>query len=56
VKPMSVMAWLEEAAAARVSLRPDSTGRAPSASELVNEVREERDADIRRMTQEETRE
>lgn len=45
---MSISAWLAQADAVRIILRPDSTGRVPSASDLVNESREERDADILR--------
>jgi hypothetical protein len=41
-------AWFAEVEAAQISLRPDASGRTPSASDLVNEVREERDADILR--------
>ena len=40
--------WLAEVEAVRVTLRPDAAGRMLSASELVNEAREERDADILR--------
>ena len=46
--PFDFIAWLEDAEAARITLRPDASGHAPSASELVNEVREERDGDILR--------
>lgn len=45
---LSLIAWLEETEAVRLVLPPDATGHVPSASELVNEVREERDADILR--------
>ena len=39
-------AWFAEIEAAQITLRPDAYGHIPSTSELVNEVREERDADI----------
>lgn len=39
-------AWWAQVEAARITLRPDASGRIPTASDLVNEVREERDADI----------
>ena len=39
-------AWFAEVEAVRVTLRPDTSGRAFSASDLVNEAREERDAEI----------
>jgi hypothetical protein len=45
---MSILDWLAEADAVRITLRPDSSGHVPSASDLVNEAREERDADILR--------
>jgi hypothetical protein len=45
---VSLAAWLAEAEAARITLRPDASGHVPSASELVNEAREERDAAILR--------
>lgn len=38
--------WLAEAEKVRVVLRSDANGFTPSASDLVNEAREERDADI----------
>ena len=38
--------WLEEAKKVRVVLRPDANGHVPTATELVNEAREERNADI----------
>lgn len=41
-------AWWAEVEAAQVRLRPDASGHIPTASELVNEVREERNADILR--------
>ena len=41
-------AWWARVEAARITLRPDASGRTPTASDLVNEVREERDADILR--------
>lgn len=41
-------AWWAAVEAARITLPPDASGRTPSASDLVNEVREERDADILR--------
>jgi hypothetical protein len=40
--------WLEEIEKVRLNLRPDSSGHLPSVSDMVNEVREERDADILR--------
>lgn len=43
---ISLKAWLAEAEKVRIALRPDVHGRVPTASELVNEAREERDADI----------
>jgi hypothetical protein len=43
---ISVETWLAEAEKVRVTLRPDADGHVPTASELVNEAREERDADI----------
>ena len=45
---LSLLDWLAEMKEARVTLRPDASGRVPTASELLNEVREERDADILR--------
>ena len=45
---MSLSEWLAEAEAARITLRPDTHGHVPSASDLVNEVRDERDAQILR--------
>lgn len=47
-EPFDVSAWLAETDAVRITSRTDSTGQMPSASELVNEVREERDDDILR--------
>lgn len=44
----SVTAWLAEAEAVRLTLRPDASGHTPTASDLVNETREESDADILR--------
>ena len=44
----SVEEWLQEIEKVRLNLRPDSSGHLPSISDLVNEVREERDADIMR--------
>jgi hypothetical protein len=44
----SVEEWLREVEKVQFSLRPDASGYVPSASDLVNEVREERDADILR--------
>ena len=41
-------AWFAEVEALQIELRPDASGRVPSASDLVNEVREERDAEILR--------
>jgi hypothetical protein len=37
---------LAAARAARITLRPDAEGHIPTASELLNEAREERDADL----------
>ena len=45
---VSLKAWLAEAEQVRISLSSDASGHIPSASELVNEAREERDADILR--------
>lgn len=45
---ISLAAWLSEAEAVRLTLRPDASGHIPTASELVNEAREERDADLLR--------
>lgn len=45
-QPVSLAAWLAEAEAVRFTLQPDVSGHVPTASELVNEAREERDADI----------
>jgi hypothetical protein len=47
-RQVSLKAWLAEAEQVRISLSPDASGHIPSASELVNEAREERDADILR--------
>lgn len=41
-------AWWAQVESARITLSPDASGRIPTASDLVNEVREERDADILR--------
>ncbi len=41
-------AWEAEVEAALITLSPDASGCMPSASDLVNEVREERDADVLR--------
>jgi hypothetical protein len=46
--PFDYAAWWAEVEALNITMRPDASGRIPSASELVNEVREERDADILR--------
>ena len=46
--PMKLKAWLAEADTVRLTLQPDTNGHVPSASELVNEAREEHDADILR--------
>ncbi len=43
---VTLAAWLDAARAARITLRPDAEGHIPTASELVNEAREERDADL----------
>ncbi len=43
---VSLAAWLAEADVVRLTLHPDNSGHIPTASELVNEAREERDADI----------
>jgi len=40
--------WRAEVEAAQATLRPDASGHIPSASELLDEIREERDADILR--------
>ncbi|MBZ0294825.1 MAG: hypothetical protein K8L99_19840 [Anaerolineae bacterium] len=40
--------WLQQVDTVQITLRPDESGDAPFASELVNEAREERDADILR--------
>ena len=45
-REFSVEEWLQEVEQVQFSLRPDASGHIPSASDLVNEVREERDADI----------
>jgi hypothetical protein len=45
---VSLAAWLAEAEVVSLILRPDASGHVPTASELVNEAREERDADILR--------
>jgi hypothetical protein len=45
-QPISIAAWLAEAEAVRLRLRPDASGHVPTASELVNEAREEWDANI----------
>jgi hypothetical protein len=44
----SLKSWLAEADAVRITLRPDASGHILTGSELVNEAREERDADILR--------
>lgn len=41
-------AWLAQVEISQITLKPDANGHVPSASELVNEVREEHDADILR--------
>ena len=46
VAQISVKSWLAEAEKVRSALRPDANEHTPTASELVNEAREERDADI----------
>ena len=38
--------WFREVEAIRLTLRPDASGHSPTASELVNEAREERDAEL----------
>ncbi len=43
---INLSAWLAETDRVRLTLRPDARGYIPSASELINEAREERDADI----------
>lgn len=45
---ISLAEWLAETETVRVTLRADNGGRVPTAAELVNEAREERDADILR--------
>lgn len=45
---VSLEAWLTEADSVRIGLRTDIDGLVPTASELVNEAREEHDADILR--------
>jgi hypothetical protein len=45
---VSLITWLAEAEAVRINLRPDTSEHVPSTSELLNEAREERDADILR--------
>lgn len=45
---MTLDAWLAETETVRLNLRPDASGYVPSASDLVNEAREERDANILR--------
>lgn len=40
--------WWARVEAARITLSPDESEQIPTASDLVNEVREERDADILR--------
>lgn len=42
----SLAAWLDAARNVRITLRPNADGHVPTASELVNEAREERDADL----------
>jgi hypothetical protein len=44
----NVEEWLQEIEKVRISLPSDASGHVPSASDLVNEVREKRDADILR--------
>jgi hypothetical protein len=43
---MPLASWLAEAEAVRFTVRADASGHILSAIELVNEAREERDADI----------
>jgi hypothetical protein len=45
---VSLSDWLQQVESAQINLRPDSSGHTPSTSDLVNAVREERDADILR--------
>ena len=45
---VSLGEWLQLIETVQVRLRPDSEGYVLSASELVNEIHEERDADILR--------
>ncbi|MBL8164062.1 MAG: hypothetical protein JNJ61_18890 [Anaerolineae bacterium] len=40
---ISLAEWLAKAEAVRFTLSPDTSGHIPTASELVNEAREERD-------------
>lgn len=45
---LTLAEWLAEAETVRITLNSDASGRVPTASELINEAREERDADILR--------
>jgi|GEM_PF-733152 len=40
--------WWAKLEEVRITIKPDDRGNTPSSSDLVNEVREERDADILR--------
>lgn len=46
--PFDFDSWWTDVEAARITLHPNDSGRIPTASDLVNEAREERDADILR--------
>lgn len=50
IQQVDLATWLAEAEAVRLTLHPDASGHIPTASELVNEAREERDADILRSS------
>lgn len=45
---ISIRDVLAQADAVRVTLRPDANGNLPSTTELINEMREERDANLLR--------
>lgn len=46
--PVTLAAWLRETRDVRFRAHPDLSGQVPSASQLVNEAREDRDADLLR--------
>lgn len=46
IERMTLTKWLAETEAVRISLRPDASGFVPSASDLLTEIREERDGNI----------